>query len=234
MSDDRSTVEAPTPRPLAPPAVHPPRHQIYNLPNALTTARLVLSAALFVLISLEQWFACLVVFAVAAFTDWLDGYVARLQGLNSALGRTYDPLVDKVMICGAYIFLLPQGTKEGWLTPWMVTVVVGRELIITGLRGFMENRGAKFGADWLGKIKMGLQCAVLIALFIILAIYARYNYTAMMDGTPLPPNWLTESPIVYALLVIRDGLIWTMLTATAFSGLQYIWRALTLLSADSD
>src|SRR5688572_30533022 len=123
---------------------------VFNLPNQLTAARLVLGIILFVLIEFHLWISCIVVFALAAITDWLDGYLARRQGLTSTLGRNLDPLVDKVVVCGAYIFLLQQNAG---LTPWMVTVVVSRELIITGLRGFMENLGATFGADWLGKIK---------------------------------------------------------------------------------
>src|SRR5262245_9321701 len=103
---------------------------IFNLPNQLTAARLVLAIVLFVLIAQHWWVACVVVFALAALTDWLDGFLARKQGLTSSLGRNLDPLVDKVLICGAYIFLLPLGTAGGWLLPWMVTVVVGRELII--------------------------------------------------------------------------------------------------------
>src|SRR5437763_12166672 len=144
----------------------PERPQVFNLPNQLTAARFVLAIVLFALIEVEQWIACIVVFALAAVTDWLDGYLARKQGLISTLGRNLDPLVDKVLVCGAYIFLLPVPHSD--LTAWMVTVVVARELIITGLRSFMENRGATFGADWLGKVKMGLQCGALFAIFVAL------------------------------------------------------------------
>src|SRR5207244_1408572 len=111
-----------------------------------TTARLVLGIVLFVLIENEVWLWCIIVFALAAITDWLDGYLARLQGLVSTLGRNLDPLVDKVVVCGAYIFLLSQKADQTGLTPWIVVVVVSRELIITGLRSFMENMGATFGA----------------------------------------------------------------------------------------
>lgn len=191
---------------------------IFNLPNQLTAARLVLAVVLFALISQHWWVWCVLVFAAAAVTDWLDGFLARKQGISSPLGRNFDPLVDKVLICGAYIFLLPLGIAEhaGWLTPWMVTVVVGRELIITGLRSFLENRGAVFGADWLGKLKMGLQCAALLAIFV-----AQY-----VAG----PEWSATTTWFYA--VIRDGLIYAMLTATALSGLQYLWRAALLLKVD--
>src|SRR5439155_2999243 len=147
------------------PPVRPP---IFSLPNQLTLARFFLALVLFALIAVHEWLACLLVFAVAAFTDWLDGYLARKQGLTSTLGRNLDPLVDKVLMCGAFIFLLPLGSSadEGWLQPWMVTVVVAREVVISGLWSFMEQRGGLFGADWLGTVKMVLQCAALIAMFI--------------------------------------------------------------------
>src|SRR5947199_3179108 len=118
----------------------PPRPPVFNVPNQLTAARFVLSLVLFVLISWQLWIACLAVFAVAAFTDWLDGYIARKQGITSTLGRNLDPLVDKIMICGAYTFLIAE--EPAHVRPWMVTIVVARELIITGLRSFMANIGA--------------------------------------------------------------------------------------------
>src|SRR5579871_401423 len=187
----------------------PSRPPVFNLPNQLTTSRLVLALVLFALIGWESWLWSLVVFVAAAITDWLDGYFARKQGLVSTLGRNLDPLVDKVLICGAYIFLLPHGIGEGWLLPWMVTVIVARELVITSLRSFMENRGAVFGADWLGKLKMGLQCAALISIFVFLWL----NTPDRSAGT------------VWFFATVRDGLIWAMLAATALSGLQYLWRA---------
>jgi len=200
----------------APPPTRPP---VFNLPNQLTGARLVLAFILFGLIAWERWVACTVVFAVAALTDYLDGYFARKQGLVSTLGRNLDPLVDKVLICGAYIFLLPISDKDplgAWLAPWMVTVVVARELIITSLRSFLENRGATFGADWLGKVKMVLQCAALVAVFVYLHLKGH--------------EAAAES--IWFLATARDGLIYAMLAATALSGLQYLWRAAQLLHED--
>jgi len=188
---------------------------VLNLPNLLTASRLVLALLLFGVIASELWFCCVVVFALAAITDWLDGYLARKLGISSALGRNLDPLVDKVLICGAYIFLIPFGQKDGWLVPWMVTVVVARELIITSLRSFLENQGATFGADWLGKLKMGLQCAALFAIFIYLSIA-----TGVSEESVLP------------IARTRDGLVWAMLAATALSGLQYLVRAALLLKSD--
>lgn len=191
---------------------------INNLPNQLTASRFVLGILLFALIQWELWFGSIVVFAVAATTDWLDGYFARRQNLVSSLGRNLDPLVDKVVICGAYIFLLP--LHQSGLTAWMVTVVVGRELIITSLRSYLENRGATFGADWLGKVKMTLQCAALFAIFVVLGVPAWAE-----RGLELTP-WLTP------LTLLRDVCVYAMLGATALSGLQYLYRAALLLKAD--
>jgi CDP-diacylglycerol--glycerol-3-phosphate 3-phosphatidyltransferase len=186
------------------------RAPLFNLPNQLTTSRLVLAVVLFVLIAWELWLWALAVFLLAAFTDWLDGYLARLNKQTSAFGRLLDPLVDKVLICGAFIFLLPYGSRPGenWLTPWMVVVVVSREFIITGLRSFLETLGVQFGADWLGKIKMTLQCAALIAIF----------------ATLYPP--------LERFALLRAFLVWAMLVATILSGLQYLWRAAVILRSE--
>src|SRR5215831_3511329 len=102
--------------------VSPSRPPVFNLPNQLTAARLVLALVLFCLIPLGWWITCMNVFALAAVTDWLDGYLARRQGLTSTLGRNFDPLVDKVLICGAFIFLV--SVQGAGIEPWMVTVVV--------------------------------------------------------------------------------------------------------------
>jgi CDP-diacylglycerol--glycerol-3-phosphate 3-phosphatidyltransferase len=196
----------------------PSRPPVFNLPNQLTAARLGLALILFYLIAAQTWLWCILVFVAAAITDWLDGYLARKQGLSSTLGRNLDPLVDKVLVCGAYIFLLQNRSaiEEGWLLPWMVTVVVARELLITGLRSFMENRGVTFGADWLGKLKMGLQCAALFGIFAFL-------YMKTPD---------TSEHAVWFFGTVRDGLIWAMLAATALSGIQYLWRAALVLRSD--
>lgn len=195
----------------------PVRPPVFNVPNQLTAARLVLGVVLFAFIVLEYWLACTLIFAAAALTDWLDGYLARRHGLASTLGRLFDPLVDKVVVCGAYIFLLGAGPGAG-LPPWTVAVVVARELVITGLRSFVETRGVSFGADWLGKLKMGLQCATLFAIFAALYVQAR----------PESAAWAAEVP------VLRDGLVYAMVGATALSGVQYVWRAAQLMRDPAD
>jgi CDP-diacylglycerol--glycerol-3-phosphate 3-phosphatidyltransferase len=190
----------------------PKRPPVFNLPNQLTAARAGLAVVLFAFIALHWWFWCLIVFTLAGVTDYLDGYLARRQGLTSTLGRNLDPLVDKILVCGAFIFLLP--IPNSGVAPWMATVVVARELTITVLRSFLEGAGAKFGADWLGKIKMWLQCAALIAVFVAFLSHGS-------DGEPTPRLDLTRDVIVYAAVVV-----------TILSGLQYLWKAATLLNVD--
>jgi CDP-diacylglycerol--glycerol-3-phosphate 3-phosphatidyltransferase len=191
------------------------RRQVFTLPNQLTLARFVLALVLFGLIAVDQWLWCIIVFATAAFTDWLDGYLARTQNLASTLGRIMDPLVDKVLMCGTYICLLPISFRTGgWLEPWMVIIVVARELVITGLRSFMESHGARFGADWLGKFKMGLQCAAVFGIFVALLVPADSGW----------PNRFFP--------FVRDVLVYSAVIVTLLSGLQYLWKAATLLNVD--
>jgi CDP-diacylglycerol--glycerol-3-phosphate 3-phosphatidyltransferase len=191
----------------------PSRPSVFNIANQLTASRLVLGVVLFALIGIHSWIWSIIVFAAAAATDWLDGYFARKQGLISPLGRVFDPLVDKVLICGAYIFLLGLPYAESGLVPWMVTVVVARELIINALRNYLEGQGVVFGADWLGKLKMGLQCATLFAVFVV-------RYLAEGGAEPATLQFFT---------VTRDVLIYAMIASTALSGLQYLWKAASLV-----
>ncbi len=194
-----------------------PQASVWNVPNQLTLARFVLALVLFGLIAVEWWGWCLGVFLVAAFTDWLDGYLARLHNLTSTLGRNLDPLVDKLLMCGVLHLSAAAGFRpeERWLMPWMVTVVVGREMVITSLRSYMEAVGARFGSDWLGKLKMGLQCMAVIAVFLELI-----GRTA----------WPEALGFAAQLAAVRCGtaLLYAMLASTLLSGLQYLWRAATL------
>src|SRR5208282_1042538 len=146
------------------PATKPARHSFgkaFNLPNQLTSLRLLLSVVLFGLISDEHYIAAFVLFLVAVRTDWLDGYYARKFNQITTLGRILDPFADKVIVCGTFIFILVapgMSTVPGGLRAWMVVVIVGRELLVTALRSFLEERGSDFSANLSGKLKMVLQC----------------------------------------------------------------------------
>lgn len=181
-----------------------------NWPNAITMSRLILAIVLFALIDYRgYWKTSVVVFVVAAATDALDGFIARRYGMVTVLGRILDPFVDKFIICGAFIFLLAK-TGSG-INAWMVMIVIGREMFVTGLRGFLEQQGKDFSAAWSGKIKMGLQCVAVAASLMSLA-----------------PE-ITESASADQFFLLRDILLWGAIISTVWSGLIYIVRGAKLL-----
>ena len=119
--------------------VAPAARRFWNVPNTLTVSRLVLAVGVFVLIDYESYFAALALFVIAAVTDALDGYFARLLKQDTPIGRQLDPLIDKVIVAGCYIYLATiPGTG---VKPWMVTAIVVRELLIQGLRSLLEGQG---------------------------------------------------------------------------------------------
>jgi CDP-diacylglycerol--glycerol-3-phosphate 3-phosphatidyltransferase len=195
----------------APPSAPAAPEPLLHVPNLLSFARIPLAVVLFACIVYEWWLAGLVVFLVATATDWLDGWWARKYGPLTLVGRNLDPLADKILVCGAFIYLIP--VKETGIDRWMVTVVVCRELLVTGIRGMVEAAGKKFGADWFGKLKMGLQCAVLIGVFLI-------AWLRTLSGT---------ADVLAVLDPVQLVLLWLMLAATVGSGVQYVVKAAKLL-----
>lgn len=185
---------------------------LLNVPNLLSGVRIPLAVAVFACIVHQLWLTALVLFVLATVTDWLDGWWARRYGPLTLVGRNLDPLADKVLVCGTFIYLIP--VREAGILPWMVTVVVVRELLVTGIRGVVEATGKKFGADWFGKLKMVLQCEVLIGIFLIRWWHA--------EG-------LNPSALEYLEQVLRI-LLWLMLAATIGSGMQYVVKAIRLMS----
>ena len=199
------------------------RKAIWNVPNILTIARLVLSVFCFVCFVFEAYLPALVFFVIAAGTDWVDGYWARKYGQVTKLGRILDPFADKIIICGTFIFLaaVPPPTPDGTASEvwgWMAVVVVARELLVTALRGFFEEHGTDFSAKWSGKWKMVAQCAA------VAASIARLWYYGYHDGVwnvvPGPPLWTTRSLQV---------LVWLAVGMTVYSGWVYVQRALNML-----
>lgn len=181
-----------------------------NWPNAITTSRLILSIVLFALIDYDgYWITAAVVFVVAAATDAVDGFIARRYGMVTVLGRILDPFVDKFIICGAFVFLLAK--PDSGINAWMVIIVIGREMFVTGLRGFLEQEGKDFSAAWSGKIKMALQC---VAVFLSLLSLAPQVTASFYSG---------------AFILVRDITIWAAVLSTVWSGLVYVVRAAKLL-----
>lgn len=97
-------------------------------------------------------------FVVVAATDFLDGYLARKYKLVSDFGRIADPFTDKVLILGSMIYAAVMPWTRPWMPTWIVVIILSRELLVTGLRGYVEKLGGEFPADRWGKIKMIVQC----------------------------------------------------------------------------
>ena len=199
------------------------RHSL-NLPNRITLARLVLAVVFVALLSQyvqrvpETWRldAAWIMFVIAAATDFLDGYVARKYGLVTPLGRVLDPLVDKVLVCGAFVlfvgtgFVDEHGHNVTEVHAWMAVVIVVRELLVTGLRGFNESMGKHFPASIHGKLKMWMQS---IAVPSILFITAREHSGGFSEigGT------------------IKSVLAWMTVLITALSMIHYLVRSRYIL-----
>ena len=107
-------------------------------------------------------FIAAMLFSAAAITDYLDGYIARRFGLVSNLGKVMDPVADKLLVSSAFIML----TALGWVPAWMVCIIIGREIAVTGLRNIIAEKGEDVSASNLGKYKTGFQIAAIIPLMI--------------------------------------------------------------------
>ena len=199
-----------------------------NLPNTITLLRLVLTAGVFVCLELapqretlyrpyELWevvtdasqplvWTAFVFFLIAAFTDFLDGYLARKWNLVTAFGRVADPFADKVLIAGSLVTLLQFPAATTVLTTWYVVVVIAREFLVTAIRGVVEASGQPFPADQLGKWKMVSQCWTVGALLTMVAGSGRFVWAAQWG-------------------------FWVSLVLTVVSGANYVWKARSILFA---
>ena len=213
-----------------------------HVPNALTGVRLVLAMVFFVLLSFYQHEGrgdpliddknllniAFVVYVVALVTDFLDGYLARLWKVEGAFGRVVDPLVDKVLVLGSFIFFAGKNfiiqepiasggaayvvkTVSG-VAPGIVVILLTRELLVTSLRGSSEGTGQAFGAAFSGKLKMVFQSVTIL----VILVYVNYVDRAASLG-------LRRFGAGF-----RDVCIWATVAITVVSGLIYIRRAVGL------
>lgn len=139
------------------------KHKAWNLPNAISILR-ILTAPVLILFLLspdkETSFIAAIIFAIAALTDWLDGYLARRMDVETTFGKFLDPLADKLLIATCLVMLIPLGRAPAW----MAAVIIGREIAVTGLRGMASLEGVVIAAGSLGKYKTAFQIAAVIAL----------------------------------------------------------------------
>jgi CDP-diacylglycerol--glycerol-3-phosphate 3-phosphatidyltransferase len=131
---------------------------LINGPNKLTLFRIATVPIIVILLLFPNelcTFIAALLFSAAAITDYLDGFYARKRGLVSTLGKIMDPIADKLLVSSAFIML----TSLGWIPAWMVCVIIGRELAVTGLRNIIAEKGEDVSASNLGKYKTGFQIA---------------------------------------------------------------------------
>ena len=202
-----------------------------RLPNLLTLLRLALAAAFFGILNVYRfpdtavaWANISVaIFILAAITDALDGALARRWDVQSDFGRVMDPFCDKVLVLGAFIylagprFIVPEWVEAGSfftmasaVYPWMVVVIIARELLVTGIRGVMEAQGHACPSRWSGKAKMILQ-SVAIPLLILIVV----------NFDPVAQSWVRW---------VSHVIVYTTVAVTIWSGIPYITGMRTYMS----
>jgi CDP-diacylglycerol--glycerol-3-phosphate 3-phosphatidyltransferase len=177
--------------------------------NLITLARVALIApfaAMFFVNATWAMTAALVIFLVAASTDFLDGYVARARGETSALGAALDPLADKLLVAAALILLIRNGVIAGAGVAAAIVIVL-REILVGGLREAVTLKGGRLPVTGLAKGKTALQ---LIAIGLLLA--------------SAPGGLLGEGARAFA-----SGVFWLAAALTLWTGADYSWRAAELL-----
>ncbi len=192
---------------------------LMTLANRITSLRFLLSIVYFALLTLavhqsEQrdtsvMTAAFVLFNVIAWSDLLDGYLARRYGQVTHFGRIADPLVDKILVCGSFIFFLRIDPLPEVIAAWFVVVVLAREFLVSGIRGAAEAAGIPFGATFWGKQKTFVQNV---------AVGTALGYAA----------WLPETLWTRVLTI---ALVWLTLASTVVSGAAYIVDARRLLGS---
>lgn len=192
------------------------------LPNALVVLRLVLAGVFVALVSIDplaspaRLLTAAAIFVVAALTDMLDGKLARAWNAITRFGRVMDPFADKVLVLGAFVCLAGPAFHVGdrpdthplqasGVYPWMVVLILGRELLVTSLRGLVEGAGGDFSAIAAGKWKMVAQ-SVAVPLILILLAAGRWDHGE-------PARWAI------------DLTAWITLLVTLASGVPYLQRA---------
>jgi CDP-diacylglycerol--glycerol-3-phosphate 3-phosphatidyltransferase len=136
-----------------------------NLPNSISLIRIGMTPVLVVMLlspGPKMSLVSAVIFVLVCATDWLDGYIARKKGIITSLGKFLDPLADKLLITAAFIMLIPLGRVPAWV----VALMIGREIAVTGLRAIAVDSGVVIAASPLGKLKTVAQIVCLVPLIV--------------------------------------------------------------------
>ena len=190
-------------------------HPVFNPPNIITLFRIAcIPLMAYILLSPSRnagfWAAAL--FSLASATDWLDGHLARRMGIVTVFGKFLDPIADKLIVTAALIMILPFDRVPAW----MVLVILGREIIITGLRSIASSEGIVIQASDLGKFKTIFQIVAIIGLLL------HFDY-----------NWFFG--ISHPLLTVsmhNVGLffLWIATILTVWSGVDYMVRFMKVIT----
>jgi CDP-diacylglycerol---glycerol-3-phosphate 3-phosphatidyltransferase len=141
------------------------REELLNAPNLMTLGRILCIPVFMALLSYENRrnsFLAAMVFAAAAISDWLDGWLARVSNKVTTLGKFLDPLADKIIVLSALVMLV----RLGRVPVWVVVIILARELLISGLRTIAMSEGLVISASRGGKWKTSLQLSGIIALMV--------------------------------------------------------------------
>ncbi len=181
-----------------------------NLPNKLTTLRMLLVPVYIVVYLLGYYHGldalyvvAAIIFIAASVTDFLDGKIARKYHLVTDFGKIMDPLADKLLVTSALVCMVETSTVPAW----MVIVILAREFAITSLRSVAASKGIVIAAAWSGKIKTVTQMIAII--FILLG------------------NW----PFKYIGLPFDRIMLWIAVIMTIYSGAEYIYKSRELFKS---
>ncbi|MCM8819884.1 MAG: CDP-diacylglycerol--glycerol-3-phosphate 3-phosphatidyltransferase [Candidatus Omnitrophica bacterium] len=180
-----------------------------NISNKLTFLRIILALVCIGFI-LQNTFTSIIIafliFIFASFTDFLDGYLARQKNIISDLGKIIDPIADKILIIGIFLAFLQIKVV---INVWMVTAIVLREFIITGLRLYCLSKGEVLGAERWGKHKTVSQVIGVFVIFITFIFYKKFPYNNF---------------VLFLYTKLIHFLMWYIVFITLFSGIYYFWK----------
>lgn len=203
-----------------------------NLPNSITLFRLLLTALFVVAISIDRstqslWdTVALCAFSIAAFTDYLDGYLARKMNLVTSLGKLLDPLADKVLTCSGFIYLSVVSATDSSITlcpVWVTCLILAREFMVTGLRQIAIEKGQVLAADSLGKWKTTFQLIFQIGVLTQLAVGSYATHSNVF----IKPIAFLADPAHYFIPIS----LWIALALTLISGWNYLWSGRKLFTS---
>lgn len=206
-----------------------------NLPNLLTLGRLIASLGFVFLLDRAvvehhgrpALLIAAAVFALASFTDFLDGYLARKWNQITNFGKLFDPLADKILVGSAFILLAALQLMPGWAA----ALLIAREFLVTGLRGLAASTGLVLPADHLGKIKTVVHMATILATLLLAEVHQAPELFPQADGSQtldLATTFTLPGPAAgwWAAWIACLLLSW-------WSGFQYLWASRNLLTESS-